>query len=67
MVKLVIDRQCGFVLWMISNGFEKHFEITTDSAEPVIFNSDNEPYKFDNIIDAVDSYNTLILDDNERG
>lgn len=67
MVKLVIDRQCGFVLWMVSNGFVKYFIITNDQATPVFTDDNNEAYKFNNIIDAVECYNNLLIDDRERG
>lgn len=64
MVKLVLHKQSGFILWMKSDGFTKEFFITTESLEYPFTNGQGEPMFFDTVIEAVDAFNTCILDDN---
>ncbi len=64
MVKLVLHRACGFIIWMKSDGFTKQFFITTESLGYPFTDGQGNPAFYDNIIDAVEAYNICVMDDN---
>lgn len=67
MVKLVIHREGGFIIWMESNGFTKRFFVTNESCSNVFVDGQGEEVFFNNIIDAVQAYYDCIISEEEGG
>ena len=67
MVKLVIHRDKGFIIWMESNGFTKRFFVTNEIGSNVFVDGQDEEVFFYDILDAVQAYYDCIISEEEGG
>lgn len=67
MVKLVIHREKGFIIWMESDGFTKRFFVTNESCSNVFVDGQGEEVFFNDILDAVQAYYDCLISEEEGG
>lgn len=67
MVKLVIHKDKGFIIWMESNGFTKRFFVTNDRGTNVFVDGQGEEVFFNDILDAVQGFYDCLISEEEGG